>query len=390
MSTPPITKQPTADAHLQGIDLRTFAELQEAERAYLSLYASSKASLNQLSQRAERIRNLLGDSPDELAYFERNLDLIRDWLDDNGYANDFPANGLCVFACELLDYVQGIALPVPPENAATHDTLRVGSSPYLRPLAELRDEYENFLVVVADNKSTRILQVASARAQTANSVRGNIKNHVRKGGWSQQRYERRRDKALHDYAKEINGLLGDLVRGGRFERIVLLGAQETLTELRDVLSTEIAERVIGQAGTNQQDDDDALLADAYALFFEEERDEEQRLWARIREQSLADGLAATGPAAVLDALKLGRAAEVLVTRDAELTGTQCQSCENVTVPGNGEQPDACPICESADVVPLDLVDELVRQAELTSASVEFSDEIGGLSSVGEVAATLRY
>lgn len=396
MSSAPenITSDSAVTTYLQGINLRAFAELQEAERAYLTLYASSQSSLNQLGQRAERIRTLLSDSADELAYFERNLDLIRNWLDDNGYRDSFPAEGLCVFACEMLDYVQGLALPVAPDKSAVRDTLRVGNAPYLRPLAELQDEYENFVVVVADNRSTRIIQVASARAETAGRVRGDVKNHVRKGGWSQQRYERRRDKELKEYAEEIDGVLREAVQSGGFERIVLLGSEETLTELREVLSDEMRERIIGQAGTDQQDDDATLLADAYELFFEEERDEEQRLWDRIRAESLRDGLATTGPADVLDALKLGRVEEVLVTRDAKLGGTQCQSCENVTVPpqsnGEAKQPDGCPICSADEIVAIDLVDEIVRQAELTSAAVEFSDALGGLSSVGDVAALLRY
>lgn len=97
---------------------------------------------------------------------------------------------------------------------------------------------------------------------------------------------------------------------------------------------------------------------------------------------------------MLDALKLGRVEEVLVTRDADIAGTQCQACENVTVPeaqfGDADQPARCPICDANEIVPIDLVNELVRRAELTSATVEFSDEIGGLSRVGGVAATLRY
>jgi hypothetical protein len=39
---------------------------------------------------------------------------------------------------------------------------------------------------------------------------------------------------------------------------------------------------------------------------------------------------------------------------------------------------------------VDLIDELVRQAELTSATVEFTDPIPGLARVGDVAALLRY
>lgn len=371
---------------LQNIDLRSLAEMQETERAYLSLYASSQESLNRLEQRAERIRNLLSEEPDELAYFERNLSLIRTWLDENGYAKGFRGEGLCVFACEVLDYVRGIPLAVAPEKGAVQDTLRVGAAPYLRPLAELQDEYENFLVVAADNRATRIIQIASAKAETVDSVRGDIKNHVRKGGWSQQRYARRRDKELRHYAKEINNVLSTLVRNQAIERIVLLGSQETLNELEDVLTPEVAACVIGKESAQLQDAREDLVEEAYTLFFEEERDEEERLWQRIKAEYLSDGLAVTGASDVLDALKLGRVEEVLITRDVQIDGARCRSCENVF---HGT-PTSCLVCGAKDIFKIDLVNEFVRQAELTSAAVEFSDALDGLVREGNVAALLRY
>lgn len=376
-ATPVATASATEQTYLQGIDLRSFAELQEAERAYLSLYASSPDSLNLINQRAEQIRHLLADTPDELAYFERNLELVRTWLDKN----PFTGAGLCVFACEMLDYVQGIALTVAPV-----DTLRVDAAPYIRPLAELQDEYENFLVVAADNQATRIIQVTSARADLANRVRGDVKNHVRKGGWSQQRYARRRDKELLHYAKEINDVLANLVRTGNFRRIVLLGSQETLTKLQGVLSTEVAKRVVGLAPADLHEEEDALVTAAYELFFAEERSEETRLWERIQAEYLSDGLAVVGAAAVLDALDQGRVGELLVTRDAQLEGTRCTACERVVA----ITVTTCPLCGDHHVFPVDLVNEMTHQAKLTSATVEFSDPIGGLTSVGNVAALLRY
>ncbi len=53
------------------------------------------------------------------------------------------------------------ATPLP---VAPRDVLWIDSSPYLRPLAELQDEYIPFVVVAADNRSARIWQVVSAQA----------------------------------------------------------------------------------------------------------------------------------------------------------------------------------------------------------------------------------
>ena len=77
---------------------------------------------------------------------------------------------------------------------------------------------------------------------------------------------------------------------------------------------------------------------------------------------------------------------MIVTRDAEIRGVRCRDCENVAA---GE-PASCPTCGSASVFGVDLVDELSRRLELTSATAEFADPLSGLAELGHVAALLRY
>jgi peptide subunit release factor 1 (eRF1) len=368
---------PDQKTYLQEIDLKSFSKLEGAEQAFASLYASSPEALNGLEQRVQHIRELLSVEPVELEHFEENMKLIRGWLDENS----FQSEGLCLFACWSLNYVQGIPLPL-----SVPDLLRVGPTPYIRPLAELQDEYENFLIVVANNKTTQILEVTSAVAETADKVRGDIKNHVRKGGWSQQRYSRRRDKELLHYAKEINEILEKLVQKKNFDRIVLLGSQEILAELEGTFSQEVAARVVGRDKAEAAATEDELLDKAYKLYFEEERDDEHDLWERIRAEYLGNGLAVVGPEDILAALQLGRVEEVIVIRDAEIAGVRCRDCEHVA---NGAV-EICPACGLESLIPIDLIDEITRQAQLTSATVEFTDPIEELEKVGKIAAMLRY
>src|SRR5690606_33995102 len=106
-----------------------------------------------------------------------------------------------------------------------------------------------------------------------------------------------------------------------------------------------------------------------------EREHERRLWDRIRDEALGHGLAALGATDVLAALQEGRVDTLLVSRDGRAKGTQCRACGHL-VHGT---PDTCQKCGSADVFPLDLINELVRLAELTSAEVEFADPSDDLS-----------
>lgn len=361
----------------QQIDLRELSEMQAPERAFVSLYVSGAEGLGWLDARESRLRALLGDEPDELTHFEESMKLIREVLDKH----PLQWEGLCVFACWANDFVRGYPLSV-----AVPNLLRLGTAPYLRPLAELQDEYENFLLVTADNHATRIRQITSAVVRDEAKVKGDVKNRVKKGGWSQARYARRRGHQLHHYAKEVAGVLEDLCRQRAFSRIVMLGTQETLREIQEALSKEVAAKVVGTQGADLHAPEGELLEEGYELYFAAERASETRLWDHIKAEFYEGGLAAAGPADVLAAALAGRVATMIVTRAAKVRGSRCRDCDHL-VDGT---PPACPSCGSQSVFEVDLVDELTRQLQLTSGEVEFSDPIPGLVKVGDVAALLRY
>jgi peptide chain release factor subunit 1 len=319
---------------------------------------------------------MLAGEEDELVHFDESMKLVNGWLDDND-GGQVPC---CVFACWADGWVEGYKPGVDLPN-----TLRVGPSPYIRPLAELQEDYSKFVVVVADNALTRIFTVTSAQAELEKRIRGDVKNRVKKGGWSQQRYARRRENELHHYAKEIAEVLEPLVREG-YDRIVLLGSKETLEEIDDVLSQTAAEKVVGRKGVDVQEGDDLLIDAAFELFFEEEREAEERHWQRIKSEFMSHGLAVVGADEVLRAVLAGRVDKAIVTRDAKLAATHCRDCDNVF---SGEN-QRCKACGSASVFGVDYVDSLARHVELTSAELDFVDPIPGLSEVGDVAALLRY
>jgi len=363
---------------LQDIDLRELAEMRGNGRDFVSAYFSGADGLDSLSGREKSLRDLLEDNATELELFEENMKLIRKVLQENSVEN---SEGVCVFACTLLDFVRGypISMPVATE-------LHVGSSPYIRPLAELQDEYETFAVVACDNEKTRIYLVTNETADLEESVRGDVKNHVRKGGWSQQRYERRRDQQLHHYAQEVSDALVELQRQAGFDRIVLLGSRETMREIEEELPEMIAEMVVAKDPFDLGRGQEALLEQAYEEYFADERQDEQDLWERIKNEYMSNARGTVGATGVLDAARVGRVDAMIVTRDVRIDGTQCRDCEHL-VHGT---PETCQQCGSRSVFKVELVDALTRQVELTSGRIEYADRIPGLTKAGHVAALLRY
>ncbi len=358
------------------IDLRALAERQGPERAFLSLYLSGPDALSTLDQRIANVRRLLAGEDVELEYFEENLALVRRYLDEHPF--DSPSR--CVFACWATDYLEAF-----PLQERVPDLLWVDSSPYIRPLAELQDEYENYVVVAANNTDAHVYFVTSSEAEEDVRVKGDVKNHVKVGGWSQKRYERRRDKELHEYAKEIAAVLAELEQRETFRRVVLVGSKETLEAIREALPAAVAEKVAGEK-TVDLHDEDGVWEEAFDLYREEERASEAALWEQIRGAYLRDGRAVVGAEEVLKAAAVGRVARMIVARDAKIAGVRCRECENLSA----GTPDACPVCGSESIFVEDLVNELVELMTRTSAEAEFTDPIPGLAEVGHVAALLRY
>lgn len=358
------------------IDVRRLAELDAPERAFVSYYFSGEDTLGTLEHRAERVRSLLRGQDAELEHFDESMSLLRDWLEEH-----HPHGSGCVFACWALDLCEGyeIGLPLP-------DYLHIGAAPYIRPLAVLRDEYESFALVAADNDGSQIYLVTSGDAELQRRVAGGVKSHVKKGGWSQKRYQNRRKNQLLHYARDVGEALGVLAREESFDRVVFVGSQAAIEEIIKELPASVAGKQIRKKGIDLHEGDDHTMAEAFELFIEQERAAERRLWDRIREEYLSGGLAAVGATDVLKAALTGRVETIAVTRGARLRGTKCRDCENV-VHGT---PNRCQICGSASVFTVELVDELARLAEKTSAEVDFVEPIEELSELGEVAALLRY
>ncbi|HPQ68573.1 MAG TPA: Vms1/Ankzf1 family peptidyl-tRNA hydrolase [bacterium] len=358
------------------IDLRTLAEMQAPERAFLSLYLSGPAAWPALDKQLEKTAALLGDVPDEREYFTENAKQARKYLRQHP-----PAGPLCLFACWALDFFAADELPV-----AAPDLVWVDSSPYIRPLAEMRDEYETFAVVVADNEVARVFLVASAKTQDERRIKGEVKNHVRKGGWSQQRYERRRDKQLLLYAKEIAAALAELQRENAFHRLLLVGSRETLAEIERVLPADLREKLVGDKALDLHQADAVIEQELFTLFFAAERAEERSRWERIKEAYLRGGRGAVGAQDVLRAAQEGRAELVVVNRDAQLLGVRCREADHLSA----GRPGACPQCGSPALFQVDLVNEITELLTTSGAEIDFVEPLPGLREVGDIAALLRW
>jgi len=247
-------------------------------------------------------------------------------------------------------------------------------------------EVLQFVRVVADNRMARVFLVASTVAGREVQITGNVKNHVKVGGWSQQRYERRRDKQLQDYAKDIADELMELDRENAFRRVLMVGSKETLRAIRAALPNQIARKAVEDKALDLGKSDDWVQKEIFDLFVEQERASEQALWELIKNEQLKSGLAVVGIEDVLYAAKAGRVEKVVVTRNAHFDGVRCRDCEHL----EASTPTECPQCGSTSLFKVGLVNECAELLSMSSAEIDFVDPIPSLTEVGHIGALLRY
>ncbi|MHC4715469.1 MAG: baeRF10 domain-containing protein [Planctomycetota bacterium] len=361
------------------VDLRKLSEMTAPERAFLTVCLSGPRSVRELDRTFRNLRRVLSSSEpagDEREHFDENVKLVTDYLDKHPLAG----GSLCIFACWALDFLEAVPCPAP-----LADGVWVDSSPYIRPLAELQEEYENVAVVVADNRRARIFLVSSAVAGDEAVVTGNVKNHVKKGGWSQQRYERRRDKELLLYAREIVNALQQLAKTEDFRRVVLAGGKEVLRIIHENLPADLQDRAATKA-VDLGKGEGAVNADIQEAVEQLERRSEQDLWEQIRANYLRGGLGCVGLEACLDAVRMGRAEKIIVDRTFKPVGRRCRDCENLQT----EPADACGACGSTSLFDVDVVNEIAELGKQTGCDTDFADPIESLTEAGRIAALLRY
>jgi peptide chain release factor subunit 1 len=359
-------------------DLKKLAEMSTSERAFLSVYLAGPHSVDGLEKKFERIRRLLRTGPekDEKEYFDGNVRSVTEYLD----RYPLKTGALCIFSCQVLDIFRTIPLSVHVE-----DLIHIDSAPFIRPLAELMEEHATAAVVVADNKKARIFVVSMAETGSEEVIKGNVKNHVKVGGWSQQRYERRRDNELHKYALEIVEAVAKICSSEEINHILMVGSKETLQAIHENMPQELRNKLVEKA-IDLSKGDSSVNNDIMELFREEELTTGLEHWEKIRVEYLRGGLAAIGPEGVLHMAKVQRIEHAVVDRTLRPPGMHCRDCHNLNI-GLLE---SCPACGSQSLYEVEVFNEILDMVYLSGGTTYFTDPIQTLTDSGGIAAHLRY
>ncbi len=348
--------------------IRELSKMYDADSrdTYITLYLNKDKNVKFLERREKACKSLL--SGEEQKNFTNTMEEIKEFLNKNA------GDTLAIFASRIHNFFKTVSLPTKVNNS-----LIVDSSPYIRPLARIQDEWESFTLILLNSHYAKIFSVSLGSVDREKNLSSNIMNKHRKGGMSQARFQRLRKGAIHTFFSEVEEALEKIAD----KQIVLAGPGQAKLQFQDMLSKHLAERIVEVIDIDINDEQQ-LLKESARLISKREEQKSHDAVQQLKSEILKDGLAAYGLDDTLQAVKNGQVELLIVEKDYKLKGCLCEHCQIVRA---GHVKD-CPMC-GRPTSEVDVIEEIIEFAERTDADIEFTDD-EEISNLGHVGAILRF
>jgi len=361
---------------LTEIDMHSLAEIRDEKDTFLTVYFGNTGRDSDESFVASRLGAIQKALPkDLLEAFQETLGMVEADISAPGMKGE---RGRVIFASATAGFKHVYRLSVEPEPLVVW-----ASSPFLLPLARLKEEYEDYGLLLIDSQEARLFLVRSDLLEENEKASIDLMNKHKKGGWSQMRYNRLRKGQISSFFAE---LIEDLQKNedlAKMRGLVVAGPGEAKGQLIEMMPQALKEKVIGTVNISMDASSKDLVNIGKDFVHEEELSREKVLAEKLKEAVLRGHPAAWGLAEVGDALKNGRVNYLLISEGFALPGMICTSCHHID-----SAVEKCPTC-GGEAAALSL-EGLYELAERMGAEVVLVEDDTFLESIGNIGAILRY
>ena len=366
--------------------LRSLAELRLDRPVVLSLYLNldpsqfatppaRKTSVRSLLDEAERrLRGGNGLSHDDKLALQASLERASAFLE-----NDLPsdgAHGVALFASEPNDLFEALKLPRSVPNRVA-----IGRSPLLGPLAKLARR-ERWCVTLVNRRDARILRGSPDGLRDLLRIHDDVHGQHDQGGWSQARFQRGIEKEKDDHLKDTGDALMRHFKRQPFERLIVGGPREVVTDFEHKLHHYLRDRLAGHIEVDVERSNADQVLDAARPLIEK--------LEQTREHEVIDKLGERGACGLDDVLPPlnERRVELLILDEqfGGVTGVQCLECGWLGLEG-----DRCP-ADGSELAELDDLTEAMIELSVQQAAdlLAVRHERDALEAHGGAAALLRF
>jgi peptide chain release factor subunit 1 len=304
-------------------------------------------------------------------------------VDDLLFWKPIPGErGRIVFASAAASLLHVYRIGIEPVRTMVLDT-----SPFLLPLAKMRDDHTDYGVLLLDSKEARLFCVRSDVPEEMNHLSTDLMNKHKKGGWSQMRFNRLRKGAIKSFLSEVVEDVQESCIHHKTRGLVIAGPGDAKNQLVEMLPSEMKKKVLGIVDLSIDTPEKNIVEVGDEITLEDERARSMERAEELRAEIRKGGLAVQGVEATRDALSAGRASVLVLLKNASIPGWICERCQ--ILEARKRPPETCPTC-GGPTSPVNVVEELYELAERTGAEVEFVEEDACLASSEGVGALLRY
>jgi len=359
------------------IDIRGLSKVGSPEEDLLSIYFKSR-DRSDLEAVRSRLRIMNKALPDGLApAFEKSLSLSEAALASDPVKGE---KGRMIFASGSVGLLKVFRLGVELEAVVVLDR-----SPFLLPLARLRNDYEDYGLIMVDSREARLYLIRSDILEEKSRSSIDLMNKHKKGGMSQMRFNRLRTGAIKSF---LSTVAYDLSSSPDLESIgglIVAGPGQAKSMLVEEMTESLRRRVMDLVDMPMDIDRRELVKIGDGISMEEERTAAFAALEDLKSAVLKGRPSACGPKEAHLALDEGRVSLLVLKNDFAMPGMVCKSCQ--IIPEISQQ--SCPSC-GGHLSQENMAEELLRLAQRTGAEVVLADGDPFLESIGGVGAILRY
>ena len=372
---------------MQEIDnqkLKDLASIYDDQDTFVSLYLDITSGINWrfIEHREKQCESALKNDKYLLETFQKNMGNIKTYLEKDFKSESIGKNfkGLAMFVSKPMNFFGAFGLPHKIDDGMVVDT-----SPYIRQLAQLIDEWENYALVLINNNEAELFMISLGAVKDEKHLTAHIMNKHKKGGWSQMRFQRLRREAIDHFQKKVREALHEFVIKEEIVGLVLAGPGEAKVHFKKSLTPPLSEHVLSVLDYDMDEPAEKLVEAASLEVAKQERTKSAEAVERLKSEILKGGLAVFGISETVNATREGKAELLVISKELKPRGWICEHCQVVEL-GVMKK---CPFC-GAKTSEVDVLEEILEFAERAGTHIEFVGENPMLNDLGGVGALLRY
>ncbi|MEW6003327.1 MAG: hypothetical protein AB1638_11890 [Nitrospirota bacterium] len=368
-------------------ELKEIASISGKDGYFVSLYLNVDPVFNQRADYLVHFKNMMKDTIETLdkrVYKKVKDDLKK--IDNYVLTNKrLFKKGLALLSSSANSFWREYLLKVPVKNE-----LIVDKTPYTKPLMDILDNYEKYVVLLFDKESARIFAVHLGEIVEYGEVHcEDIPGKHKKGGWyalSQNHYERHIDYHVGLHLKDVVVKIDSFLSGKKINRLIIGGSDEAVSMVKGMLHKTLLDKVIGTVKVEMFAKKDEVLKKVEPVVNAFEKEEEENTVETLIARAMKNENAVLGLADVLNALREQKVMKLVFIKDFKSTGYTCRRCSSLSA----QKIESCPYCKG-EMETVDYMVDLAGQIAIQQgALVEVMQDNKKLKEAGGIGAFLRF